>query len=68
MMLDRVDCRADGFAGERLFEKSGDPRPRTPITQPSENQFDVRAFRNKVAYFAQEVGATVLIEGDVLYV
>ena len=68
MMLDRVDCRADGFAGERFFEKSGDPPPRTPITQPPENQTDVRALGNKVAYFAQEVGATVLIEGDVVYV
>jgi hypothetical protein len=53
VMLDRVQCRADGFAGERLLEKSGDPRPRTPITQAAEHQVDVRAVCYKVAYFPQ---------------
>ena len=45
MMLDRVDRRADGLAGERLLQKSGDPRPRTSITQAPEHQIDVRTLR-----------------------
>ena len=68
MMFNWMDRRADSFAGERLLKKCGDPRPRTPITEPSEHQIDVRALREKVAYFAQEVGATVLIKRDVVYI
>src|ERR1700730_6676098 len=67
-MLDRVDCRADSFARERLLEKSGDPGSRTPIAQSPEHQIDVRAHCNKVAYFPQQVGPTVLIKGDVIYI
>ena len=37
MMFNWMDRRADSFAGERLLKKCGDPRPRTPITQPSEH-------------------------------
>ena len=68
MMLDRVDCRAEGLAGELLRDKLGDPRPGTPITQPIEHQIDVRALEQEVPYFAQQVCATVLIKGDVIYI
>ena len=51
MMFNWMDRRADSFAGERLVKKCGDPRPRTPITQPSEHQIDVRSLRNEVGYF-----------------
>jgi len=51
MMFNWMDRRADSFAGERLLKKFGDARPRTPITQPSEHQIDVRSLRNEVGYF-----------------
>src|SRR6516225_2652097 len=41
MMLDWVDCRADGLSWECLLKKSWKPGPRTSITQPSEHQIDV---------------------------
>src|SRR5262249_36884777 len=51
MMFNGMDLRADSFAGERLLKKCGDSGPRTPVTQPSEHQIDVRLLRNEVGYF-----------------
>jgi hypothetical protein len=61
-----MDCRADRLPGKGVLKKRWYPCPRTPITQAAEHQIDVGALREKVAYFAQEVCAVVLIKGDVV--
>src|SRR5262249_2734122 len=68
MMFNWMDRRADSFAGERMLKKCRDPRPSTQNPPQSVNQTDVRSFGEKVAYFAHQVGATVLIKRDVVYI
>ena len=68
MMLDAVEFRAHGLAREGLLQQNRDARAGAAIAQPAEHQIDVGALGQEIADLAHEVGATVLIERDVIHV
>jgi hypothetical protein len=48
--------------------KNGKTRAGTAIADPAEHQTDVGALREKIGDLAHQIGATVLIERDVLHI
>src|SRR5687767_11597165 len=66
MMFYAVEFRPDGLARVGLLQQNGNSRACSAIAQTAEHQIEVRAPDQKVADLAQQVGATVLIESDML--
>ena len=68
MMFYAVDFCPDGLARVGLLQQRRDSRAGSPIAQPAEHQIEAGTPDQKVADLPQQVGATVLIEGHVLYI
>jgi hypothetical protein len=68
MVLHAVEFRSQSLPRKCLLEKDGERATGAPIVQPTQYQIDVRPVDQKIEYLAREIGATILIECDVLHV
>src|SRR5262249_52613399 len=65
MMLDPMKFRAHGLAWESLLKQNLKSLAGAAIAYPAEYQIDIGALSQKIADLTYEVGATVLIKGNV---